>query len=100
MLAHLLLEVRNVKLQLGLCPGCFRESLARVVDTTGSYWRCLNRDCGQTFLPEMPDPTVCEDRIFDGNVNLSEDHLEATKRFRIPTTAAGQVYELRRMFRQ
>jgi hypothetical protein len=51
-------------------------------------------------LPDMPDPTVCEDRIFDGNVNLSEDHLEAAKRFRIPTTAAGQVYELRRMFRR
>jgi len=81
-----------------ICPACFQGTLTQVVGV-GIYWHCLNRVCGQTFLPEKLCSTGSADAISDGNVGLTEDHLEA-KIYRIPTTVAGQVYELRRLFRQ
>jgi len=65
----------------------------------GTYWRCLNQGCGQTFRPEKLRPTNSGVATTERNMELAEDPLEASKRYRIPTTVAGQIYELRRMFR-
>jgi len=82
-----------------VCPACSQESLVKVVNWMGTYWRCLNQGCGQTFRPEKSHPTKFGNAIPERNIELAEDPLEASKRYRIPTTVAGQIYELRRMFR-
>lgn len=87
-----------------VCPVCFRETLTEVVSRIGTYWRCLNRNCGKTFLPEAlystgSDDVISDDVISYATVGVSEDQLEMSRRFRIPTTEVGQVYELRRIFR-
>jgi len=88
-----------MKIGFCVCPACSQESLVKVVNWTGTYWRCLNQDCGQTFRPEKSYPTDSGVATSDRNIGLTEDHLEASKRYRIPTTVVGQIYELRRMFR-
>lgn len=88
-----------MKIGYWLCPACFRETLTEVVGGTNIYWRCVNRDCGQTFRPEKVYPIGSDDAISE-SVGLSEDQLAGSKRYRIPTTIAGQLYELRRMFRR
>ena len=51
------------------------------------------------WAPEKLHPTNFGYAISDGNISPIEDHLVDRKRYRIPTTVAGQIYELRRMFR-
>jgi len=92
-------EVRNMKIGSCVCPACSQESLIQVIGKVGVYWRCLNQKCGQTFCLEQLRPTDSDNAISNRNTGLPEDHLEACKRYRIPTTVAGQIYELRRMFR-
>lgn len=75
-----------------VCPVCYRETLTEVVGRMGSYWRCMNRNCGRAFLREELPSASCD---IDIGTTFTEDNLEA----RIPTTVAGQIYELRRMFR-
>jgi hypothetical protein len=82
-----------------VCPACSQESLIKVIGKVGVYWRCLNQKCGQTFCLEQLHPTDSGDAIFNGSGSPTEDPLEACERYRIPTTVAGQIYELRRMFR-
>ena len=86
-----------------VCPACSQESLIQVIGKVGVYWRCLNQQCGQTFCLEQLRPTDSDNAISNRNTGISagisEDHSEGCKRYRIPTTAAGQIYELRRMFR-
>ena len=88
-----------MKIGFCICPACSQESLVKVVNWMGTYWRCLNQGCGQTFRPEKSRPTDFDNAVSDGNMELPEDHLVARKKYRIPTTVAGQIYELRRMFR-
>lgn len=82
-----------------LCPVCYRESLTEVVGRTGHYWRCLNQDCGRAFLPEELSFAGSDVRMGNKITPVRGEHLESNKRYRIPTTAEGQIYELRRMFR-
>jgi hypothetical protein len=37
--------------------------------------------------------------VFDTGMNRADEPSEARDRYRIPTTVAGQIYELRRLFR-
>jgi transposase-like protein len=82
-----------------ICPACSQESLIKVIGKVGVYWRCVNQKCGQTFCLEQLHPTDSDNAISNRNMELPEDHLEACRRYRIPTTMAGQIYELHRMFR-
>lgn len=82
-----------------LCPVCNRGTLTEVVGKAGHYWRCLNRDCGRAFLPEELSLAGSDTQSDDKTTSVTGEHLESNKRYRIPTTAEGQIYELRRMFR-
>jgi hypothetical protein len=75
-----------------ICPVCYRETLAEVVCRAGTYWHCLNRDCGRVFFRAASSDLASD-------ATSSRDDLETNTRYRIPTTVAAQIYELRRMFR-
>ena len=83
-----------------ICPVCFQRTLAEMVGRGGEYWQCLNLGCGRSFLPEQLYASISDAAMFDWNKPLTEDPLEVSKRYRIPTTVEGQIYELRRMFRR
>ena len=88
-----------MKSETYICPACHRSILTEVPSSAGDFWQCANQDCGRSFSPEQLFPLDSGLAIRNANVKPGDDRLEARNRYRIPTTAEGQVYELRRMFR-
>jgi len=88
-----------MKTEFCICPACYRETLTEVVGIRGAYWRCLNRECKRTFLPEDLLSASADLAVDIKDTVRTADQLETSKKYRIPTTTAGQIYELRRMFR-
>jgi len=81
------------------CPACYRQSLTEVTNKGETCWQCSNRDCGRSFSPDQLMPADWHGLVFDAGMNRADEPSEARDRYRIPTTVAGQIYELRRLFR-
>ena len=93
------LEIGNMKSGTYICPACHRSILTEVASGAGYLWHCANQDCGRNFSPEQLFPLDSGVAFRDADGKPADDRLQARERYRIPTTAEAQVYELRRMFR-